>query len=158
MGLKKRFLNELEWYSPEELLTGKVRFPHYKRWETMILKEFLRRRLLPGKYALDVKLYVEEGRSDIWRELTAKRIDALCMQKDKLWILEIKDRTRPSGIGELLMYEVLLKEQFFVDLPVLKAAVVGWGLKKEFELYERNGIVVYCLNMPFPSKGVFKRL
>lgn len=150
--MQKRNLSELKWYSIDEALRISPRFPHYKISEAMILKEFLRRRILPGKYAFDVKLYVEEEKSPIWKELTAKRIDALCLTPTKLFILEIKDRTRPSGIGELLIYETLLKEQFAVDKDIIKAAVVGWGLRKEIELYERNGIIVYNLNLPTPAK------
>jgi len=150
--MKKRNLNELDWLTIEQALRISPRFPHYKVSEAMILKEFLKRRLLPGLYTFDVKLYVEEERSPIWKELTAKRIDALCQTPTKLFILEIKDRTRPSGIGELIMYETLLKEQFEVDKEIIKAAVVGWGLKKEIELYEKNKILVYNLNLPTPAK------
>ena len=54
------------------------------------------------------------------KTLTQRRVDVVAYQPDKTWILEIKVRSGPSAIGQLLLYRQLFMEKFNPpELPLL---------------------------------------
>jgi len=111
-----------------------VRFRHYKPAELEIARKFIADATLPGTYYFDV--YLRTAASDtIVYEMqpldTADaapwmlRIDAICVKPGAVWIIEFKDRLRPSLIGQLLSYASLYKTQYQPKKPILTAGVVG---------------------------------
>jgi len=110
---------------PEEELP--LRFPHFRPEEIKILKKFIDARVIVGKWSTDVRLgyeLTEEEKKLAPHEqkmiisLRERRIDAVCETPTEIWILEVKDKLRASGIGQLLTYEYFYKERFKPVKPV----------------------------------------
>ena len=136
-------------------------FPHFKPHEVQIMWEFLTRRLLPGDYEFDVRLFPEirpvrpEEDPEMyfsWMMLRAKRIDAVCKTFDAIWLLEVKDVLRPSAIGELLTYRTLYDRQFHPLLPIRLGVVCGEDDELVRPACEEQGIRVWVLDIPSPRK------
>jgi len=104
-----------------EAYVDRIRFRHFKPDELEIAKEFVRKGLLPGTYFFDVYLPTESVRKAI-EALPPRykrvpyvgmlRIDAICYKPNLIWILEFKERFRPSGIGELMAYRRVFQKEF----------------------------------------------
>jgi len=101
--------------------------------EAAIMQRFRDADLLPGTYDYDVHLEVPEPEwpahlTEIerrrWKELIAKRIDAVCEQPDRIWILEVTPRESTRALGALLVYGTLYQRQFAPGKPVLLGLVV----------------------------------
>jgi len=159
MGKK---LTSIEWYPLEKAKKLYPKFPHFKPYEATIMKAFLEREILKGLYAFDVRLDVDvpmpEGvlphEHATYLVLKAKRIDALCLTATALWILEVKDRTRPSLLGELLTYKQMLLDQYEVDRPVKLGAVVGVSIPSDEQVLKSYGVEVFNMNLPYPPKRI----
>jgi len=102
-------------------IAERIRFRHYKPEELELGKDFIRRAILPGKYYFDVYIVtkeaekVMEARGD--RALASAvpymyRIDAICIRPPRTWIIEIKHRLLPSGLGELMTYKPIYIRQY----------------------------------------------
>jgi len=98
-----------------------VTFRHTRAIEIEVARSFYLRRELEGDYYWDVHLLTPEAAHLLevlpraqqgLAKLACKRIDCVVLTPDATWILEFKQRLRPSGIGELLMYRDLWRQQF----------------------------------------------
>uniref|UniRef100_A0A6H1ZZ12 Uncharacterized protein n=1 Tax=viral metagenome TaxID=1070528 RepID=A0A6H1ZZ12_9ZZZZ len=85
------------------------------------MKKFLRDESLKGKWDFDFRLGYKLSEAEKLLPLTEqkmieslreRRIDAICETEDTIWILEVKDKLRPSGLGQLTTYEHLYKTKF----------------------------------------------
>jgi len=94
---------------------------HMRIWERTIMMRFIEKKILVGKYDFDIHVRVAEpiyptplpdNFKYMWEKLTNKRIDAICETEDTIWIIEVKDRLRPSGIGQLLTYKILYTTKY----------------------------------------------
>jgi len=114
------------------LLVDKIKFRHYKPDELEIAKEFVRRALLPGTYFFDVYLPTTEVKKAIealpkeYKRITYPgmlRIDAVCLRGKTTWIIEFKERFRPTGIGELMTYQKMFIKEYKPSGKVILAYV-----------------------------------
>jgi len=96
-----------------------VKFPHYKPEEIEVMRRFLALNRLEGIYTfwvvLDTPQSVELRRKHaseptIW--MWQKQIDAICETEKEIWIIEVKERVRPSAVGQLLVYQDLYVKQY----------------------------------------------
>lgn len=80
-----------------------------------------------GEWSYDVPLKVRynpapqlesDALADLYNRATAKRVDAVCETAGVIFVIEIKDRLRPSALGQALTYKALYKEQFLPSKPV----------------------------------------
>ena len=87
----------------------------------------MRTGLLDGKWSFDVKLTskkFENAKIDddlmrvIWKNLTAKRIDAVCETAEDINIIEVKRVMLASGIGQLMLYAYMYNQQFKPQKPI----------------------------------------
>jgi len=101
--------------------------------EAAIMQRFRDADLLPGTYDYDIHLevpepewpaHLTEAERRRWKELIAKRIDAVCELPDRIWILEVTPRESTRAIGALLVYEGLYRRQFSPGKPVSLGLVV----------------------------------
>jgi len=92
--------------------------------------------LLKANWTYDVPLKIREGEyptpmseaeRDLWNRLTSKRIDAVGETVAEIYVCEIKDRLRPSAVGQALTYLVLYKEQFKPEKVVIPAIIAKYG-------------------------------
>jgi len=102
----------------------KPKYPHMRQWEAAIMEKYHDKVGMVGEWSYDVPLkvretpvpsYMTDNESLLWQRITAKRIDAVCERKNIIYIIEIKDRLRPSAVGQVLTYLVLYEEQFAPD-------------------------------------------
>ena len=93
-------------------------------WESAIMDKYHDKVGMVGEWSYDVPLkvretplppYMTDNENLLWQRITAKRIDAVCERKNVIYIIEIKDRLRPSALGQVLTYLTLYAEQFAPD-------------------------------------------
>jgi len=108
------------------------RYAHMRQWETIITDRFIQKKIMPGNYTYDVHLkvresplpeYMSENERLLWNRITAKRIDIVIKTMDTIYVCEVKDRLRPSAIGQALTYKTLYKEQFKPTKKVIPAII-----------------------------------
>ena len=143
----------------------RYRFKHFKPREAELAFVAERLGLLPGEctfnYLLEPpKRPLRPGESPeeyrLWQFLRSKEIDAVCETTDAVYIIEFKDRARPSGIGQLLTYRELYIAQAKPSKPVKLRYIVGEGDPQVEEAAKRLGIEVYVLNIPAYERRYFR--
>ena len=86
---------------------------HYKPREWILAYEAMKRGVIPEQciwnFRLDPPLRPRRPEETeweylFWHFLRSKEIDAVCFAGDEVWLVEFKDRLRPSGVGQLLVY------------------------------------------------------
>jgi len=126
MRLVNKLTGEVFIGVPHDVAVRYISFPHYKPQEAAVMRNFIRYGPLRGYWFFDVPLHTPQSlrlfraADPLYRResrLYVKRIDAVCITETTCWILEVKERLRPSGIGELAMYRDLFEEQYEVDRP-----------------------------------------
>jgi len=110
----------------------RAEFMHLKPDEKEIMERFIVAGLLPGLYEYDVHLSVpdpvwpegvSEEQKNVWRMRIAKRIDAVCKQPDRIWLLEVTPKLSRAAVGGLLLYKQLYKAGYH-PLPPLYLGVI----------------------------------
>lgn len=105
----------------------KPKYPHMRQWEAEIMQKYHNKVGMVGEWSYDIPLkvretpipsYMTENEALLWQKITSKRIDAVCERKNIIYIIEIKDRLRPSAIGQVLTYLILYQEQFAPEKPL----------------------------------------
>ena len=105
-------------------------------WEEQIMTQFHDKDILDATWTYDVPLKVRKGdfptlmsenEKNLWNRLTSKRIDAVAETPDTIYVIEIKDRLRPSAVGQALTYKTLYTEQFNPTKPVTAAIIARYG-------------------------------
>jgi len=105
----------------------KPKYPHMRLWESAIMDKYHDKVGMVGEWSYDVPLkvretplppYMTDNENLLWQRITAKRIDAVCERKNVIYIIEIKDRLRPSALGQVLTYLTLYAEQFAPQKPL----------------------------------------
>lgn len=129
-----------------------IRYRHYKPDELEIAKEFIRQHLLTGTYYFDVYLTTdstERGFEELGAEYgrmlipSMLRIDAICEKDRNVYLIEFKDRLRPTGIGELLTYKKLYIRQFKPSKTVNMVYVYRDPDPTYTPVLEEHGIISY---------------
>lgn len=114
----------------------KPKYPHMQIWEELIMDAWHRKNLFPAKWTYDVRVKVRNGAypvlmSDnerlLWRRGTAKRIDALAETTGNIYVIEVKDRLRPSAVGQALTYKTLYEEMFKPQKPVIPVILTKYS-------------------------------
>lgn len=111
----------------------RAEFAHMQNLEAAIMQRFRDANLLPGNYDYDIHLDVPEPEwpprlTELerrqWKQLIAKRIDAVCVRPDVIWILEVTPRESTRALGAMLVYKDLYLRQFKPTKPVSLGLVV----------------------------------
>ncbi len=79
------------------------------------------------------------------RRLTQKRVDVVAHTKEATWILEIKPRSGPSAVGQLLTYLSLYVDQFPTPQPVVVGIIADRNSYDMFPVYEALGIKLFLV-------------
>jgi len=113
------------------IIARKVRFRHYKPDELEIARRFVKEAFLVGTYYFDFYLMTEEAKRilekyeewDIARVIPwMHRIDIVVFKARVVYLVEVKERLRYSGIGELIGYRRLFRKQY----PTKKHIALGY--------------------------------
>jgi len=109
-------------------IVDRIKYRHYKPDELELAKDFVRRAILPGKYYFDYYLMTRAAKK-IYEEMEPPmlkdvvpwlmRVDCVVFIGRKTWLLEFKERLRPAGMGQLVAYQQLWKEQYGANRPIL---------------------------------------
>ena len=114
----------------------KPKYPHMRIWEEEIMDSFHNAKLLEATWTYDVPLKIRTGEyptlmsdneKQLWNRLTSKRIDAVAETPGVIYTIEIKDRLRPSAVGQALTYKTLYEEKFKPTKPVIAAIIAKYG-------------------------------
>jgi len=114
----------------------KPKYPHMRIWEEQIMDAFHAAKLLKATWTYDVPLKIRTGtfptlmsenEKALWNRLTSKRIDAVAETPSTIYVIEIKDRLRPSAVGQALTYKTLYEEQFKPEKPIIAAIIAKLG-------------------------------
>jgi len=104
-----------------------VPFPRYTKEEDTVAREFIKEKKWKGEYYFDVHLTSRKAKfvenlpaplARLWTEVTAKRIDMLVVTRDRIRIVEVKRYMLSSGIGQLLTYRKMFKEEYRPNVPI----------------------------------------
>jgi len=91
------------------------------------MKAFIRSGMLKGTWYFDVPLETTRSlalRKEVERilRLEAKlfvyRIDSVCERDEDIWVLEVKERLRKSGVGEIVTYRMMFEDQYRPEKPI----------------------------------------
>lgn len=75
-----------------------------------------------------------------WIRLTQKRIDAIGLRPDGVWIIEVREAAGSSALGAVLAYLELLREDNPFSLP-LAGAIITDRIDPDFKrVFDRFGI------------------
>jgi hypothetical protein len=108
------------------------KYPHMRIWEESIMDKFHDKKLLNATYDYDVHLRVRDTNKKadltpneqiLWNQQTAKRIDAVATTPATIYVIEVKDRLRPSAVGQAITYKILYEEQFKPTKLVIPAII-----------------------------------
>jgi len=132
----------------------RIKFPHFTPDEAEVLREFIAQKVLVGDWSFDVRLksekaelaaeYPPEIRS-MWEAVTAKRIDAVCETTDAVNIIEVKKYMLHSGIGQLLTYRELYREQYKPTKPIVLWLIAKYPDPEVLRVCERLGIRTWVM-------------
>ena len=98
-----------------------IKFRHYKREEREIAEDFIKQVRIVGRYFFDFYLMTNAARRIIRDKAPPMlkdavpwmmRVDMVIFKGRTIFLCEIKERLRPSGIGELLTYKNLWLRQY----------------------------------------------
>lgn len=112
----------------ENPLMYRIPFPHFTKEEADVLRRFIEAGLIKGKWYFDVRLtsqkakFVEKLPSPwawMWQQLTAKRIDAVCVSENAVHIIEVKRYMLSSGVGQLITYRDMFIKEYEPSGPVV---------------------------------------
>jgi len=129
--------------------TGSIVFPHFKTEEVEVAKRFLASGRLTGKWSfwivLDTpaSLAVRDrgaGEEEVW--MWQLQADAICETDSDIWIVEFKERVRPSGIGQLLTYRYFYRKIYKPSKPVKMVMVATIDDEAIREVCQEIGIKV----------------
>ena len=121
----------------------KPKYPHMRQWEQDIMEKFHTAKILDAIWSYDVPLKIREmplpentsdAEATLWSRLTSKRVDAVAETLVEIYVIEIKDRLRPSAVGQALTYKTLYEEQFAPHKPVIAAIIT------EFDDYDMQHV------------------
>jgi len=83
-----------------------------------------------------------------WRNLTRRKADVLALAEDgEWWIIEVKYRARPSILGQVLIYDQLLKPTHGIEADVLAVVCVDIG-QDVADLLAEHDVFVYQVQLP----------
>lgn len=108
------------------------KYPHMRPEETKIMDDFHKMIKFQAEFEYDVHVrdkimpspsYMTANEATIWAQQTAKRIDVVIKTTDTIYTAEIKDRNRPSALGQALTYAYLYTKQYAPGLPVKPAII-----------------------------------
>ena len=140
-----------------EVTRFKLPVKHYKPRELQLAYLAVQMKILRGRCVFNYRLEPplrprRPGESEEeylwWQFLRSKEIDAVCFEGDTAYIVEFKDRARPSGVGQLLTYRDLFLEQTKWRGKVKLYYIVGEGDPQVEEVCKRLGIEVFVLGVP----------
>ena len=124
--------NNITWYTLEQLLKlieegWLPKFPHFKPIERRLATLFIQKYRIEGKYAFSVPLPTTRAKILMQKEEEWLRREAYlyCFKLDILidcdyyyYIIEVKERIRPSALGQLAIYHDLFIREYKPNKPV----------------------------------------
>ena len=110
--------------------------------------------MLSGEWMYDVRLvskklewvkYKEEPWYRLWLKVTAKRIDAVCIDEAYVNIIEVKRYMLASGVGQLLLYKKMYQEQYKPKKPIRLWLIAYYPDPDVIELCDELGIATWSV-------------
>lgn len=114
---------KFRWFAPQPL----PKYPALGILDAHLLDLYLRSKP-PGLIRAAYNIVVGSGRplGDVapgilgsdWKYLTSLKADAIFEYPDRFEILEVKPDAGPGAIGQLLCYNILLRQEFIPNKPI----------------------------------------
>ena len=125
-----------------------------REWEATIMDRFLAHVTFEATYEYDVHVRINEKvpmtvatdtERQLWKQMTAFRIDAVIETVSHIYVAEVKDRLRPSAIGQALTYAYLYQKKFKPSKPVVPAIITALNDPDTREVCNKYGIRVWVV-------------
>lgn len=84
----------------------------------------------------------------MWRQTTAKRIDALAETSDAVWIIEVADRPGLRALGQIQVYRSLWLEDPAIPKPEVMVLVCQTLDTDLGAAAAQNGVQIYVMPEP----------
>lgn len=133
---------------------AKPKYPHMRQWEQEIMDKFHNKIEFEATWTYDVALkvretplpkYITQNEKQLWARLTSKRVDAVGETQDQIFVCEVKDRLRPSALGQALTYKTLYEEQFKPEKPVTPAIITEYDDADMRHVCEVYGVRIFMV-------------
>lgn len=130
------------------------KYPHMRKWEEELMTRFLKKIEFTATWTYDIHLkiretpmpkYITTNEKQLWKTLTSKRIDAVGETENIIYVCEIKDRLRPSALGQALTYKILYEEQFKPQKPVQAAIITEYDDKDMRHVCEHYNVRIWMI-------------
>jgi len=132
----------------------KAKYPHARIWEEKIIDKFKEQYGIKGEWIHDLRLKIKDPENYIfqtakerqmWRNQTAKRVDITIIKTRSIYVIEVKDRLRPSAIGQALTYKTLYEWQYKPKKQVIPGIVTEFTDPDMLEVAKHYGIRVWVV-------------
>ena len=123
-------------------------------WEATIMDRFLQRPTQSMTFDYDVHVRIDDktpntlhtdNERQLWRQMTAFRIDTVIETRDAIYVCEVKDRLRPSAIGQALTYAHLYQKIHKPTKPVIPAIITAMDDPDTHQVTDKYGIKVWVV-------------
>ena len=123
-------------------------------WEETIMDRFLQTVTFEATYNYDVHVRIDDktpsttitdAEKQLWRQMTAFRIDAVIETPGNIYVAEVKDRLRPSAIGQALTYAHLYPQKYPAKKPVIPAIITAMDDPDTHQVCDKYGIKVWVV-------------
>jgi len=144
-------LSKLRWFNSELL----VKYPHLTKKEAILWGKYLSIHVKDFEnIAYDVTVsdnaspFAFPGRSVIrnWAYLKSLKIDVLARSKYSYYIYEIKPLLDIKAIGQVQIYETLLKSLYYVDMNIRKVILTSFSNSVLESAAEALGIKILLIS------------
>ncbi|MCK5504537.1 MAG: hypothetical protein KAJ10_05215 [Thermodesulfovibrionia bacterium] len=132
----------------------KPKYPHARIWEERIIDKFKEKYGVAGEWTHDIRLKIKDPpdhtfmstkEGDLWRIQTAKRVDIVIVKPRVIYVIEVKDRLRPSAIGQALTYKNLYEWQHKPGQEVIPAIVTEYTDPDMLDVARFYGIKIWVV-------------
>ena len=132
----------------------KAKYPHARIWEEAIIDKFKTKYGIKGEWIHDLRLKIKdpedyifqtEKERQMWRNQTAKRVDITIIKTRSIYVIEVKDRLRPSAIGQALTYKTLYEWQYKPKKRVIPGIVTEFTDPDMLDVAKHYGITVWVV-------------
>ena len=132
----------------------KPRYPHMREWEMEIMDRFHKHIKFKAIFTYDEHVRINtktpmEVQTDmekqLWKQMTAYRIDVVIETNTEIYVCEVKDRLRPSAIGQALTYAHLYHKIHKPKKPVIPAIITALSDPDAKLVCDHYGIFVWVV-------------
>jgi hypothetical protein len=118
------------------------------------MDRFLQKNTIEATFNYDIHVRIDDkapstlltdNERQLWRQMTAFRIDVVIETPANIYVCEVKDRLRPSAIGQALTYSLLYQKIHKPNKPVIPAIITAMDDPDTHSVCDKYGIKIWVV-------------